>query len=82
VQLHVLQEVWDLYPVDETELSEDPDLTEDTSELACLAISLAAARGMESKQTIKFQGLIQGNSVRLLVDSGSSHSFISSHVAT
>jgi hypothetical protein len=82
VQLHVLQEVWDLYPVDETELSEDPDLTEDTSEPACLAISLAAARGMESKQTMKFQGLIQDNSVRVLVDSGSSHSFISSHVAT
>lgn len=40
--------------MDETELSEDPDLTEDTSEPACLAISLAAARGMESKQTMKF----------------------------
>jgi hypothetical protein len=47
-----------------------------------LAVSVAAAKGVNSVNTMKFKGVIQGVEVLILVDSGSSHSFLSATVAS
>jgi hypothetical protein len=48
----------------------------------CLAISVAAIQGSDAIQTIKFRGEIQGRKVLVLVDSDSSHSFLSLRVTS
>lgn len=44
-------------------------------------ISLAAISGVSSPKTLCLQGIIQGLIVRILVDSGSSHTFVSQVLA-
>jgi len=43
----------------------------------CIAISMAASGGPPSVTSIQFMGHIQGHPVRILIDSGSSHTFVS-----
>lgn len=47
-----------------------------------LACSVAAFRGQPSPQTMQFSGSLSGHAVNILVDSGSSHSFISESTTT
>lgn len=47
----------------------------------CLALSREAASGIEGPCTMKFVGSIQGRDLSILVDSGSSHTFLSQHIA-
>jgi hypothetical protein len=47
-----------------------------------VAISVAAISGMEAPKTLKLRGLIQGIDVLILLDLGSSHSFLSASVAS
>lgn len=82
VQLHALQEVWDLYPMGDDESAVVPDQTNDTEEQLFVAVSVVAVRGSESLHTINFHGLIQGKEALVLVDLGSSHSFVSSALAS
>jgi hypothetical protein len=42
-----------------------------------LAISVAALNGKSSISAIEFQGKVQGHSAKILVNSGSSHTFVS-----
>jgi hypothetical protein len=53
---------------------------EDTQSFMILLV--AALSGIEAPRTLKITGLIQGLEILILVDSGSSHSFISEQVAT
>jgi hypothetical protein len=46
-----------------------------------LTVSATAVRGSDFGQTMKLKGIIQGLEVLILVDSGSSHSFVSSNFA-
>lgn len=46
-----------------------------------LALSKDAIAGSSGLRTIKFSGTIQEQEVAILIDSGSSHSFISKHIA-
>ncbi|XP_035816605.1 ataxin isoform X2 [Zea mays] len=53
-----------------------------TGEQVSVAVSVAATQGLASVNTMKFQGIIQGVKVAILVDSGSSHSFVSADLAS
>jgi hypothetical protein len=57
------------------------DMDEDGPELNIMVLSQAAARGHEAPHTMKFVGHIEGMDILALLDSGSSHTFISSEVA-
>jgi hypothetical protein len=81
IQLNVIQEVWDL--LESKAPYSPPDQQSDVqSEQAFMAISEAAISGSEGPRTLKIKGLIQGIEVLMLIDSGSSHSFVSEQVAT
>lgn len=82
VQLHVIEEVLQLFSdevPEEVESSTSPPAESDDGEL--LAISREAVLGIESSRTVRLQGFIQRHEVLMLVDSGSSHSFISEKLA-
>jgi hypothetical protein len=78
VQLHVVQELWELLSDDEGASSEQcaTEISDDPSQL-CLCLSEAAVLGVESPKSMRLVGQIQGHSVMILVDSGSSHTFVS-----
>jgi transposase InsO family protein len=80
IALHVLQETWDLCNPDDLEYEE---IAADGDQLAqcCVTISVAATQGIQASRTIQFQGELQGKSVVILLDSGSSHSFVSESLA-
>ncbi|CAD6249360.1 unnamed protein product [Miscanthus lutarioriparius] len=79
VQLHIVQELWDLLQ------EEEPDVQQatptDTEQQAFLAISPSALSGIPALGTVRFTGSIQGIPVHMLLDSGSSTSFLSEAVA-
>ena len=54
--------------------------SEESSQLL-LAISMAASAGTVSAHSIQFLGAVQGHPARILVDSGSTHTFVSSDLA-
>lgn len=76
VQLHIVQELLEsLSPnsVDSYEL--------EVEESNLMAISLQAISGTESATSFRIKGCIQGTEVLMLIDSGSSHSFLDTQVA-
>jgi hypothetical protein len=79
VQLHLVQELWNLLPDD----SEDVTPSEATppEPQVFLAISHSAVTGTPAHHTVWFSGSIQGNALTILLDSGSSSSFISEAMA-
>jgi hypothetical protein len=84
LQLHALQEVWNLcqdafQPDDSGECSEPVPAT-DPAQLFLL-LSAAAVSFQPAPRTIQLKGLIGGEDVVILVDSGSSHSFLNTSVA-
>ena len=80
VQLHVVQELWELFQL-EDEATEYHVSSPDAAEELFLAISKAAIHGADAPRTVKFSGSIQHIPVTLLVDSGSSSSFLSTQLA-
>jgi hypothetical protein len=76
VQLNVLQELWELF-----ELDSDDQQEESTSELLMLFLSKVALTGVDSPRTLKIQVSIQNVQILVLLDSGSSHSFLGEQVA-
>jgi hypothetical protein len=89
MQLHALQEVWtmcqDAFELpDCSEAVPDTTATDDDTESAKLFIllSAAASSSKSSARTMQFSGYIEGNDILILLDSGSSHSFISSTIAS
>ncbi|WVZ95116.1 hypothetical protein U9M48_040918 [Paspalum notatum var. saurae] len=81
VQLNAMQEVLELFPV-QADLQSDGSDSEQPTEQLFLTLSVAAISGASSPKTLCLQGEIQGIPVRILVDSGSSHTFISDHIAS
>jgi len=81
VQLHVVQEMMEIL-----QLSDDTnvDTHSHTSmqDQLFLTLSLAAISGAPFPRTICLQGDLQNNSIRILLDSGSSHTFISQELST
>lgn len=75
VSLHAMEEVWQVLNEDShPSLKQDEEEEESDNEL--MAISLQAMRGVEGARTIRFRGFIAEQEVFMLVDSGSSHCFI------
>jgi len=78
IQLHVLQEFWDIC---HTEECSDMASVHEEEIQQCLAISLAATGGSPAVQAIQFMGIVQGIPARILIDSGSTHTFVSESLA-
>jgi hypothetical protein len=76
-----LQELWDLYQLQNEETATIPDGEQQPKDQVFVVVSIAAVQGVEAMHTMKFTGIIQNREVLVLVDSGSSHSFISSKLA-
>lgn len=76
VSLNAMEEVWQFLNEEETEpnvvATKDQESGDDL-----MAISVQAFHGTEGSQTIKFRGFLVGKEVFMLLDSGSSHCFIS-----
>lgn len=82
VPLHLVEEMWTLVQEEEAAHvmgnSEEAVLADTDEQM--MAISRQAVRGSEGKKTIRLKGSIHYQEVLMLVDSGSSASFISSHL--
>lgn len=80
VQLHVVQELLDVFQLNEApapdEFSDEP-----VNEKLFLSLSVAAVLGFITPRTLCFWGQVGEQQVRILLDSGSSHTFISPAVA-
>jgi hypothetical protein len=72
--LHVVETLWDTVADDDCHSSE---ASTKVAEQLCLALSKAAANGSPASCTVHLRGTIAGILVIMLVDSGSSTSFIS-----
>jgi hypothetical protein len=74
VPLHVVQEIWEMLSTD----SNGDQCAEDngTEEQVFMLLSQEALAPNSSSKTLTFQGLIQGQLVVILVDSGSSNLFL------
>lgn len=75
IQMHVLEEFMDFMGVTPTEMGETNNQSEATEE-AVFAVSLQAFNGNDSSKLLQFSAELQGTIVEVLVDSGSSASFI------
>jgi hypothetical protein len=81
IQLHVLQEFWDI--CHNEDISDDSQPDENVADAqVLLAVSIAALNGTASAATMQFQGTAQGLPVQILLDSGSSHTFVSLHLSS
>jgi len=81
IQLHALQEVWNLCEdlFTKTESSE-PD-TPVTADQSFMLMSAAAISPSFHPRTLQFQGMLQGKSINILLDSGSTNSFLDTNLA-
>ncbi|XP_066341079.1 uncharacterized protein [Miscanthus floridulus] len=79
VQLHVVQELLDVLHVDEDVEAAVP-AEEPPLEQVFLQLSLAAISGTVQPRTMCFWGTIGNQHVKILLDSGSSHTFISTSI--
>lgn len=65
---------------------EELDISDNTEDLdsrdELMVISVQALNGTEGSRTVRLKGHMQGKEAFMLVDSGSSHSFISEHMAS
>jgi hypothetical protein len=79
-----MHEVWELFSRRESSdtIDNHSEVTEPEPEQLLLALSHDARMGSHGHRTIQFQGLIHGHAVVILVDSGSSSSFIAASVAS
>ncbi|WVZ95213.1 hypothetical protein U9M48_041007, partial [Paspalum notatum var. saurae] len=81
VQLHAVQEVLELFSISDE--SDPPSLAStDGSEQLFLAISAAAYSGSSSACSVSLWGTLYDIPVHILIDSGSSHTFISTKIAS
>jgi hypothetical protein len=81
LQLHVMQELLELFAdgtFDSEEVVSTPN--EDEAHLY-LFLSEAARSGVESPKSLRLLGKIQGHDIVILLDSGSSHTFVSTTMA-
>jgi hypothetical protein len=80
VQLNALQEIWDIVDAELGNV-EHSTTTNFDSEQCFLPISEVVVTRGQGPRTLKIRGTIQDVEILVLIDSGSSHSFISAQVA-
>lgn len=81
VQLQMVEELWQMVSLPDQGDSTTSDI-EDHTELNSLLLSQAAAEGIQAPRTMRFVGHVAGMDVLALLDSGSSHTFVSNNVAS
>ena len=81
VQLHVLEELLELFNLDDIDPQDAPDEVHEHAELT-LMLSIAAVTGVASPRTMCFDGKLGDSTIHILLDSGSTHTFISESVAS
>jgi hypothetical protein len=79
MQLHALQELMDLFPVEEKDNASIISPSHQEGEQLFLTLSVATLEGSPALRTMC---LIQGHEVTIFIESGSSHTFISENVAS
>jgi hypothetical protein len=79
VQLHVVQEMWDVLG---NSTNDSPKDIADTSSQIFLTLSQVVVSGTEYSKVLKFWESIIDCQILILVDSGSSQSFINAAVAS
>lgn len=80
VQLHVVQEILDMFPeADEEAAESSPTLP--THSQVMMHLSVAVVAGAPAPKTLYLQSTLQDLPLSILVDSGSSHTFISTRLA-
>jgi hypothetical protein len=82
LQLHVLQEVWDLCHEDLSESGDEVETPAEPTQQAFMLLSTAATSGVSAPRTLQLWGKIHDRDISILVDSGSSHSFLSTSLAS
>lgn len=79
--IHKVEELLDILMLQSgSEAEEDQPKSDSDGEASVMQISHCAAVGGTGKKTIRLQGWLNGKQVLILVDSGSSASFISTNV--
>jgi hypothetical protein len=73
-----VQELWDIYQPEDTDSAQ---VDEDSSSQLYMTLSSAAYTRSIAPKTVKFLGTMQSQQALILVDSGSTYSFISSTLA-
>jgi hypothetical protein len=78
ISLHMVEELWQLLAPQnlEADCQSEPE-----GEIQSMLLSKAAVQDDSASRTMKFMGTIQGMELLILLDSGSSHSFLSAQVA-
>lgn len=76
VPMHVMEEVLEVLKIEQT-TSSDSESESQESDQEVLSLSSFAAEGVQGKKTIRLQALFQNQEILLLVDSGSSGTFVS-----
>lgn len=77
VQLHVVEELLELLQAD---CLAQPEQGDDSDDEVLMSISKVATTGQTTPHTVRLLGRVNGYEVLILVDSGSSHSFVSEQV--
>jgi len=80
VQLHAIQEVLELFDMDD--LDDTGSVHSQAPSHLFMTLSVHAATGTEGPRTMRLQGSILGQQLLILVDSGSSHTFLSRHMVS
>lgn len=80
IQLHAMQEVWDLFDTPDVGFPNDASVDTPSDSHLLLTISKDAVSGSAGPKTMQFAGVIQGIPVLILVDSGSTNFFLSDRV--
>jgi hypothetical protein len=76
----VVEELWQMLQGDEPEEQCLPE--EDDSGDDLISLSVNAVQGIDSTNTVRMMGNIGGKDVVILIDSGSSHNFVSETIAS
>lgn len=79
IQLHVMEELLEALQVNEDPCGDDIVAEAENS---LMAISSHAVAGVESPRSIRLRGWIQGVELLMLLDSGSTHSFLGEHISS
>jgi hypothetical protein len=79
MQLHALQELMDLFPVEEEDNASIISPSHQEGEQLFLTLSVATLEGSPAPRTMC---LVQGHKVTIFIESGSSHTLISENLAS
>lgn len=81
VQMHIVDELLAMFSLDDAASASPPDSPPSDKENLC-TISRQAEDGSSNPSVLQLQAYLQGHEILLLVDSGSSTSFVDSSLAT